>query len=319
MPVTQNPAARSVTARPEWFVSAAAGLLLFPVPEAWARSPDRLSPELAWAVCLGVFFVLVLGWLLTFLAWRRTFRQLRGAEAATSEMISRITHDAKHYLTVIKGKVDVFLMKQEQGREFGLSAMRSDLKLMQENALSLDRLIENLNDREHLNKGAVTVCLRDFDLAALTGKVVHSFGESLPKRDIHLQFLPGPDEVWVHADSVLVEQALMNLVHNAVKFSRVGGLVEVWIRREGRDVRTRVRDQGTGMAPDSWERVFEPFVRLRPEIRGSGLGLSNARGFIRLMGGELGVEDSRVGEGATFYFTLPAAAPEGAAPAGYAA
>jgi signal transduction histidine kinase len=286
-------------------VSIAFGVLI----QARKHGLVRDGETLAAGIGLAVILLLGGGLILTLASWQQTYRRLKQAEATKSEMISRITHDARHYLTLMKGKVDVFLLKLERGLKLHPPALQQDFQLLQENAESLDRLIENLNNSEHLNKGAISVSLGSFDLAEVINGTVRNFDGALASRNVRLQFIPGADALPVLADILLVEHVLVNLVHNAIQFTRAGGLVEIRTQLERGGVTTRVRDQGPGIAPDAWERIFEPFVRLQPEVRGSGLGLSNARGFILLMHGQIGVEDSRLGEGTTFYFTLPAARP----------
>ncbi len=100
---------------------------------------------------------------------------------------------------------------------------------------------------------------------------------------------------------------LLNLVHNAVKFSPDGGVVAVRVRPDGDGVRVEVVDHGVGIARTDRARVFERFYKAdRARVRGggTGLGLAIARHIVAAHGGRIGVE-SEEGRGSTFWFTLP--------------
>jgi hypothetical protein len=102
---------------------------------------------------------------------------------------------------------------------------------------------------------------------------------------------------------------MSNLLSNAVKYNRAGGRVTVSYRTDGPRIRITVADTGRGIEPDKLARLFLPFERLgaeSTEVEGAGIGLALSRGIVTALHGELNVE-SRVGEGSTFWLTLPSA------------
>jgi signal transduction histidine kinase len=109
------------------------------------------------------------------------------------------------------------------------------------------------------------------------------------------------------ADETRLKQALLNLVTNAVKYNREGGVVHLSCRLTGPEtMRILVRDEGPGIPLDKQERVFEPFDRLGVEtgtVEGTGIGLTIARILVERMGGKIGLE-STPGEGALFWIEL---------------
>jgi two-component system phosphate regulon sensor histidine kinase PhoR len=115
--------------------------------------------------------------------------------------------------------------------------------------------------------------------------------------------LPG-----IQADAPRLEQVLVNLIHNAVKFTRPGGEVVLSAEAGGNFVRFSVRDTGAGIPADDLERIFERFYKADRARSGggTGLGLSIARHIVEAHGGKIRVE-SREGRGSTFYFTIPIA------------
>jgi len=110
----------------------------------------------------------------------------------------------------------------------------------------------------------------------------------------------------VHIDSQRMEQVLVNLIHNAVKFTRPGGEVVLLAGSDYGFVRFAVRDTGPGIPADEVTRIFERFYRVDKSRAGSGtgLGLSIAKHIVEAHGGKIWAE-SVEGQGSTFYFTIP--------------
>ena len=112
------------------------------------------------------------------------------------------------------------------------------------------------------------------------------------------------------ADARWITVALLNLLHNAIRYAPMGSRIVVRARRRDSDALLEVRDDGPGIAPADQERIFERFVRLDPARHGegAGLGLSIARWAVEANGGRIEVESAR-GQGSTFRIVLPRAEP----------
>jgi two-component system phosphate regulon sensor histidine kinase PhoR len=112
----------------------------------------------------------------------------------------------------------------------------------------------------------------------------------------------------VMADSEKIEQAMMNLLHNAIKFTPAGGSITVSARAGERETTFSIRDTGAGISPDALPRIFERFYKTdrSRSSGGTGLGLSIARHIVERHGGRIWAE-SEEGKGSTFFFTLPIA------------
>ena len=128
--------------------------------------------------------------------------------------------------------------------------------------------------------------------------------------DAGVTLIPPVGGMRVCADRDRIGQTLINLFSNAIKFSPRGSTVSVWDERAGDEVVLKVRDEGRGIPGDQLEAVFERFRQVdgsdAREHGGTGLGLAICRTIVAQHGGRIWVE-SRVGEGSTFSFTLPAA------------
>jgi CheY-like chemotaxis protein len=122
------------------------------------------------------------------------------------------------------------------------------------------------------------------------------------------------EEKYVFADRQRVQQVLLNLISNAVKYNREGGWVTVSCEERQGAVRICVRDTGAGISPENLAKLFRPFERLGAadtNIQGTGLGLACSKAFVEAMDGVIGVE-SVAGSGSVFWFELPQAArPDG--------
>ena len=137
------------------------------------------------------------------------------------------------------------------------------------------------------------------------------------EKQVELALGTCPERLAARADRVKVEQIILNLCTNAVKFTEPGGSVRVECADAGGGrVQVAVSDTGVGIAPEDRERVFEPFVQLgrglTTQHEGTGLGLAISRDLARAMGGDLTVE-SQPGHGSTFTLTLPADAEDAGA------
>jgi signal transduction histidine kinase len=168
---------------------------------------------------------------------------------------------------------------------------------------ALERLAIVLRDGAAIDAGELSVRREVTDLAAVARQVVSAQQAAAGG---HLLILQAPDEVRGCWDSTLLEQAVSNLVSNAVRYSAEGSAVRVRVEQSGGLAQLTVTDQGAGIAPEELERLFDPFHRaVRPgSPSGMGLGLYIARGIVEAQGGSVDV-DSRPGAGSTFRIELP--------------
>jgi signal transduction histidine kinase/DNA-binding response OmpR family regulator len=168
------------------------------------------------------------------------------------------------------------------------------------------RLINDILDLSRIEAGRLQLALENVHVGTCFSEVCDNLHPLVSKKGHSLVKHAAPG-LSVRADRTRLNQILMNLIGNAVKFTPEGGKIELAARKMGDVVRLEVRDSGPGIPPEEKKRIFEAFYRMTQNAKaaeGSGLGLAITQRLVELHGGELGLE-SEPGSGSCFYFTLP--------------
>ncbi|MGN0037533.1 MAG: ATP-binding protein [Coriobacteriales bacterium] len=228
-------------------------------------------------------------------------RELERAVVLRREFTGNVSHEMKSPLQVIGGYAELIesgLVAPEDIPRFA-GLIRSESQTMRElidDVLSLSRL------DEHVQGSCVPV-----DLAALCSRSVQRLEAAAEERGESIKTLLQPG-LEVPADPAMAEQMVYNLVSNAIKYNREGGMVLVQLSSEGESAVISVADEGPGVPEDQRERVFERFYRIDAsrsrETGGTGLGLAIVKHAAESLGGSVCVKDSKLG-GAEFLVTLP--------------
>ncbi len=178
---------------------------------------------------------------------------------------------------------------------------------------SLEHLVRSVLDVSKLEAGVVRPNVQPTPMAPILDAVASHFGGAALEKELRLNVVPCT--AWVRTDSVLMERIVGNLVGNAVRYTRAGGIV-VGCRVRGDEVVVQVTDSGCGIAAEDIDRIFEEFEQLpqveRDRDEGLGLGLSIVERLCRLLGHRIAVQ-SAPGRGSTFTVTCARAEPEAAA------
>ncbi len=220
-------------------------------------------------------------------------------EQLRSSLLSSVSHDLRTPLAVITGSASTLLQSSTRLD----AAMRRDLmNTILEEAERLNRLIRNLLDMTRLDSGAIRVRKEWLPLEEVVGAALHRLDAQLTGREVEVE-LPA-DLPLVSCDPVLIEQTLINLLENAVKYG--AGPIKIGATSVPGEVMVEVADRGPGVPMDQATRIFEKFHRVAHEggTSGVGLGLSICRAIVSAHGGRIWVQD-REGGGARFRFTLP--------------
>ncbi len=229
---------------------------------------------------------------------RQEMQELRGT------FTSMLVHDLRSPLTIITG----YLQLLEGSAEALPDKHRRYLTSIREACTRMIRLIGDLLDVSKLEEGKLTLERERVDLVALTGEIVERLGPVAIQHSIVLTFEPAVPSLTVRADPRRLEQVLMNLLGNALKFTPPGGRIGVTMSTEGDAVRVVVSDSGPGIAAAEMPLLFEKFSQTSAAKGargpGTGLGLVICRHLIEAHGGRIWAE-SEPGHGSRFVFHLP--------------
>jgi signal transduction histidine kinase len=232
------------------------------------------------------------------------FRDLtieRRLDEAKSDFVASISHELRTPMTAVLGAATTLL---RDDIELSPERRRQLLEMIGSQGRRLTQITEDVLLASRLDRGDLRIDRERVDLGELVHSAVETMRHQLPET-VTLTAVPNGAAVVV-GDPDRIEQVLVNLIDNAVKYSPAGGEVRVSTIASGRAVRVEVEDRGIGIPPSEHESVFEKFYRgsHRQVPTGTGLGLYICRELVRRMGGEIGVE-SDPGAGSTFYFELP--------------
>jgi two-component system sensor histidine kinase KdpD len=225
------------------------------------------------------------------------------SERLRSTLLSSVSHDLRTPLAAITGGTSTLL---DPAARLDDAGRRELLQTMREEAERLDRLVQNLLEMTRLESGSVQVRKEWHAFEEPLGAALYRFGARLRGRQVTTR-IP-PDLPLCPIDPVLIEQVLINLLDNALKYTRDGSPLEISAAPQDGGIVVEVADRGPGLAPGDEQRVFEKFYRGRgqatSETPGSGLGLAICRGIVEAHGGRIEAAN-RPGGGAVFRFTLP--------------
>ena len=225
-------------------------------------------------------------------------------EKAKADLLVVMSHEIRTPLNGMIGTIDLLESTDLAPHQ------REYLRIMAASGRLLMHHVNDVLDIARLDSGKASLNLTQIDLALLVREVIENQTPTSLANGNVLNFTPAPDRRdRVLGDAAMVRQVLMNLVGNAVKFTRDGRVtVELAHLSPQGPTEITVRDTGVGVPPEDQGRIFEDFVTLDPSYArraaGTGLGLGIVRRIVTRMGGKITV-DSSPGEGSTFRVTLP--------------
>lgn len=245
-------------------------------------------------------------------------------EAAQAEAIRYMdaflgiaSHELRTPLTSMKMYVDIALVKLRKLAEKEALAdpaeaeqLRALLGLLERSHLSIERmnrLVSDLLITSQIQSGALDLFPTTFDVSALVRQIVTKQQSYTPQRLIQFE---ASEVATVHADVARIEQVVLSYLSNALKYATAAMPIVVRLRQREGMVRVEVTDRGPGLSPEQQRLLFQRFSQVegieqqQDSSVGLGLGLYMSRKIIEQQGGQVGV-NSRVGDGATFWFTLP--------------
>ncbi len=216
------------------------------------------------------------------------------------DLVLSVSHELRTPLTAIKGFAETLAGEvEEKNRSHVLPILRNTDRLI--------RIVENLLVLSELEEKGIHLEREDVDLRMLVENILKIFEPRVREKNLGLRFEADGDLPSVQGDSFRIEQMVINLVDNAVKYTDKGE-VRVSLKKRLNSLVLEVRDTGIGIPGESQARIFERFYvvdRSRSrKLGGAGLGLSIVKHIVDLHGGTIRVE-SKIGQGSTFTVILP--------------
>jgi two-component system sensor histidine kinase BaeS len=220
-------------------------------------------------------------------------------------MVSDVAHELRTPLTNLVGLLEAVEDGLREPDPATLGSLREEVGL-------LERLVEDLQEIAVADAGQLTLEIETVDVLEEARSACAAFESARAPNPIEVESGGGvsTQALLARTDRRRLSQILRNLLRNAMTHSPPDGTIRLSVRREGDAIRVSVSDRGPGIAPEHRELVWERFYRVESSrdraSGGMGLGLPIVKRLVAALGGEVGI-DSVVGEGATFWFTLPAA------------
>ena len=282
-------------ALPDWRLRVAYGKegLLFEVAER-----ERITRF------TSIFFLAAIIFLGLYVA-QRSMRRDTELARLKSDFVSRVSHELRTPLATIRALGEILEMGAVSSREkeqeyFGLIASESE---------RLSRLIDNVLDFSKIGSAGKTYIFRPADIGKTVSNTVLAFSQYAVPEGFDVRFEAEEGIPPAEIDEDAISQALINLLDNAVKFSREEKTVSVDLRTRGNEIRISVRDRGVGIEAANIDKIFDQFYRPKEAVelsgKGAGIGLAIVKHVAEAHGGRVEVT-SRKGEGSVFTVVLPA-------------
>ncbi len=242
---------------------------------------------------------------------------LKEAERLKDEFVALVSHELKNPLTSIKGYAQ--LLRAQLETQDGLALSKQEqlcLTVVEEEADRLAALASDVIDVSRLQSGRLVLRIDELDLVALTRQVVERL--QITTKEHTLNLTTDHESIWLQGDRNRLEQVLLNLIGNAIKYTPQGGPIDIRLTKaqDEESAQVHIHDNGIGIPHEQQARLFARFSRASNAaahgITGTGLGLFLCRELIERHGGRIWLE-SEEGKGSTFSFILPVALPDEAA------
>ena len=236
--------------------------------------------------------------------------EAESASKAKSAFLLSISHDIRTPMNAIIGFTNIALHQNK------VSDIHDSLEKVQKSSNHLLSLLNDVLDFTRIESGKVTISPEPVDITELTDNVVAIMNGLLYNRDLKFEVhRERPENPYVLADVVRIREVLVNLLGNAVKFTKDGGKITLDISSQSgtdeKHIITRyvVRDNGIGMSEEFQKELFKPFsqednANARTQYKGTGLGMAITKKYVDMMGGSIAVE-SKKGAGSTFTVEIP--------------
>ncbi|KAB2945127.1 MAG: sensory transduction histidine kinase [Candidatus Methanoperedens nitroreducens] len=230
--------------------------------------------------------------------------ELKMADQIKTQFLSIVSHELRTPITPMKAQLQMNLAGY-----FGIvtEKQKTSLEMILRNTERLDRLIGDVLDISKLEAGVMKFDKDRANLNEVVRNAIETMRQKAEDKNIELNLKEEKVENII-MDTDRITQVVINLVNNAIKFTRPGGIINVDILKSDKDAIVKIKDTGIGIKKEDQEKLFKPFVQVDStdtrKFEGTGLGLSICKGIINSHGGKIWIE-SELSKGSTFQFTIP--------------
>lgn len=228
-------------------------------------------------------------------------QELKTLDKLKSDFLANMSHELRTPLTVIRGGIDYL------NRTIELEGSRDYLEIIDKNLERLINLVSDLFDFTKLEAKKADWSFERENLSVLIQEVTEIIRPLANEKRIELTY-ENPGDIIMEFDLERIEQVLVNLIENAIKFSGSGTQIRTSVRQDPESVTVSIKDQGIGIPKKSIETIFDKFSTVPSgrdgKIQGTGLGLAICKAIVEAHGGKIWAE-SITGVSSTFHFTLP--------------
>lgn len=226
------------------------------------------------------------------------------ADRLKTAFLSTMSHEIRAPLNSIIGFTGI-LMQEIPGTLN--EEQKKQMRMIQTSGRHLLSLINDLLDLSKIEAGQLTVNFEYFDLKEVLDDVFQLEWPLAREKSLEMKLNAGNDPIIIRSDKQRMHQVLLNILNNAIKYTRKGH-VDINCYREENSIKIEIKDTGIGIREEDLQKIFDPFTQLENDLtktqKGSGLGLPVSQQLIRLLQGTLRVE-SQFGEGTTFTINVP--------------
>jgi signal transduction histidine kinase len=231
-------------------------------------------------------------------------KSLLNMESVRKDFIANISHEIKTPLTSIKGFVETL----EDGALDDKETSKKFLTIIKKNTDMITKLTTDLLNLSELEHGQSILHMVEFDINTLILEVIDSVRQIADEQSVSIQYDVNFGDMNITADRLKIKEMIINLVENAIKYGKSGGMVAMTVSDRQDKIFFKVKDNGIGISEENLALIFERFFRADKShsriIGGTGLGLPIVKHIVELHGGTINVE-SRLDEGTTFTVLLP--------------
>jgi len=226
-------------------------------------------------------------------------KELLKLDKLKSDFLANISHELRSPLTAARGSITYLERTIQNPDAFQY------LTIVEKNLTRLTRLINNLFDFTKLEAGKIEWEFNRENITILIEEVIEIMSPIAMEKDIRVDFV-NPGSVYALIDLERMEQVLVNILDNAIKFSENSRTINIGLEKTGDRVEIFIKDQGPGIDENLFENIFEKFytVENHKQHKGSGMGLAISKAIIHAHEGDINIK-STLGQGSCFYIILP--------------